>query len=802
MRRISLRCRYLAILVLTAIVVGLVVQEVGQKLADVQNGAATTINDFYSQHGAVRTLKDAIEEADRAVFTDTLGTDVSGTDKIVQSLSRIVGEIGKNRALCEDGHFAGLCEALSLQADQLRATRHFSENAEAVGKLKTLAHLFERRFYDAIVDNIFTALQASRLISNYLWGVAAICLAVMMAGFAVFEYAIRRPILMIARAMEGEGNGLQPFQSLSLARGRELAILIHAFEGMRAQVRSRQLRLQSVLDSTGDGIVTLLDSGAIESMNRAAEILCGCGERDATGRTLEEVLGCRPLSWPPFLDGESILDLQTPDGAGRQISLKYSRFQIDGARRYTLMLADVTERQVMISQLTTAAERDVLTGLYNRRYFFQELERIYEQAQRNPFLRVALLFIDLDHFKFVNDTFGHQAGDDLLVEIAQALKAKVRKNDLLARLGGDEFAIVLLDVDDIAAEDTAERFRNQIAGHSFHYTGHSVDVGCSIGVSLLTPTVRSVEDLVAQADLSCRHAKKQGRNRYHLYRDDGHEGFEELTADMGVTGQVRLVLAENKLRLAFQPIVALKTGAVVAHEVLSRIETVSGQPLASAGPLIAAAERVGAAFDIDRWVWRTLFAAMAKDCVPMPGARLSVNLSGQTIGTPGLLEEIESALREFSIDPRLLIFELTETTLIGNTANARSVLEGLKALGCQTALDDFGSGYCSFLYLKELPVDIVKLDGTLVRTIDRVPVNFALVRAMHDMAHALGKSTVAEFVETPSVRRHLEMIGVECGQGYHFGMAELFSSAAVPTGRPVEPWPAASFTPASGVSAF
>ena len=802
MWRISLRYRYLAILILTAVIVGLVVQEVGQKLADVQNGAATTINDFYSHHGTVRTLKEAIEEADRAVFTDALGAPVPAPEKTVQSLSRTVAEIGKYRALCEDGHFAGLCEALSLQADQLRATPRFSENGETVGKLKTLAHLFERRFYDAIVDNIFAALQASRLISDYLWGVAAICLAVMMAGFGVFEYAIRRPVFMIARAMEAEGNGLRPVQPLPPARGGELALLIHAFEGMRAQVRSRQTRLQSVLDSTSDGIVTLLDSGAIESMNRAAETLCECGERAAIGRPVEDVLGCAPLPWPPLLDSEAILDLQNPDGTGRQISLKYSRFQIDGAPRYTLRVADVTERQVMICQLTTAAERDVLTGLYNRRYFFRELERIYEQARRTPSLRVGLLFIDLDHFKFVNDTFGHQAGDDLLVEIAQALKAKARRNDLLARLGGDEFAIVLLDVDDAAAEDTAERFRNQIAGHSFHYTGHSVDVGCSIGVSLLTPTVRSVEDMVAQADLSCRHAKKQGRNRYHLYRDDGHEGLEELTADMGVTGQVRLALAENRLRLAFQPIVALKTGAIVAHEVLSRIETAPGQPLSSAGPLIAAAERVGAAFDIDRWVWRTLFAAMAKGCVPMPGTCLSINLSGQTIGTPGLLEEIEAALQEFSVDPRLLIFELTETTLIGNTANARAVLEGLKALGCQTALDDFGSGYCSFLYLKELPVDIVKLDGALVRTIDQVQVNFALVRAMHDMAFALGKSTVAEFVETPSVRRRLETIGVECGQGYHFGMAELFSSAAAKSGQAVEPWPSVRFAPISNAPAF
>lgn len=775
----SLQIRYLGIVAVTAMMLGVVVYEAEKQLVAVQLSAETTLGNFYNHHVTLETLKSAMDEAERAVHSSRLGVPVANEVAVIQALGSAMSTIRASRTLCDDSHFAGLCEALELRISQMRPVPNFDTNAEAVEGARKLTHMFERRFYDAIIDSIFTALGTSKRLSFYLWLAAATCFLVLMAGFGAFEYAIRRPVRRVVQAMEEEGRGQRLPAQLPTGGASELQALVGAFEGMRAQVRSRQTRLQSVLDNTSDGIVTLTGEGVVESMNRAARVTCAIADGAAIGRPIDEVIGGDSPIWPQKPGSEIIVNVQDPEGAQRQLSLKVAEFRIDGQPRYNLMVADVTERQILIDQLTLAAEHDALTGLHNRRYFFQQMERLCERAMRPGGPKAALLAIDLDHFKFVNDTFGHQAGDDLLVEIAQKLQERARKSDLLARLGGDEFAILLFDVDARCAEGIAESFRSHIANHPFHYEGKTVEIGCSIGVALLDPSVHEIEELVARADMSCRQAKRQGRNRYHLYSDvEDPANFDGLTADMSVTGRVRHALSEGRLHLAFQPIVAIAGGQVFGHEVLSRLDENGTGELVSAGPLIAEAERVGAAYDIDRWMLHSLFEAINAGRVPRPDGFFSVNLSAQTVATPGVLDDIVSALEHFAIDPKRLVFEITETTLIANTTQARLTLDGLRRLGARTALDDFGSGYCSFLYLKELPVDIVKLEGTLVSRIDSDPVSLSLVKAMHEVASALGKETIAEFVETEAILAALARIGVPLGQGHHFGIPRLFQPKA------------------------
>lgn len=379
-----------------------------------------------------------------------------------------------------------------------------------------------------------------------------------------------------------------------------------------------------------------------------------------------------------------------------------------------------------------------------------------------------MLYIDLDNFKFVNDTLGHLAGDRVLVEVTGLLRKRLRKSDLLARLGGDEFAVLLYDVDALQAVQAAEFYRHQLSDYMFKYETKAIDIGCSIGVSMFTPDVLTKEDLLARADIACHIAKRTGRNSVHIYHSDDKENMASMYADMGWARRIKDAIENNHFVLACQPIVHTSTLMVSSYEVLLRMRDENDVFIMPAG-FLPSAERFGLMLDIDRWVIVHAIEALGALRKETPNLRYSINLSAKAVCDTTILTVIKEALTRYDVEPSSVTFEITETVAIGNMSTAVDFLEQLRALGCFTALDDFGVGYSSFAYLKDLPVDYVKIDGSFVKNIETNALHRAMVKSMNEISHAIGKKTVAEFVENERSLALLREMGVDYVQGYHIG---------------------------------
>ena len=459
------------------------------------------------------------------------------------------------------------------------------------------------------------------------------------------------------------------------------------------------------------------------------------------------------------------------DGTTFPMALKVSSMVLEGRQLYTGLVADISERKAMLDHLKNMAEHDGLTGLYNRTYFQGELERVVERTRRGG-QTCALFYIDLDNFKYVNDTMGHAAGDKLLIDVASILHRRARKSDLIARFGGDEFTVLLYDISAARVLHTAESFRAMLAGYDFMQNGEKINVGCSIGVAMIAPEIRSPEEVMSHADLACHLAKRGGRNRVHLYQPADAENASTMSLDMGWTQRIKEAIESSRFAIACQPIVNTGTRAIESYEVLIRMLGKNNE-LIMPGGFLPSAERFGLAQDIDRWVINQAIDTLAGQRLSCPDLCYSINLSGQTIVDLGVCNLIQKKLLDTGLDPSALMFEVTETVAIADMAAAVKFLASLRAIGCRTALDDFGSGMSSFAYLKDLPVDCVKIDGRFVKNLASNPIDQAMVKAMNDIVHALGKTTVAEFVENEESFRLLAEFGVDYAQGYHLGRPDV-----------------------------
>lgn len=427
---------------------------------------------------------------------------------------------------------------------------------------------------------------------------------------------------------------------------------------------------------------------------------------------------------------------------------------------------DITQQKTVERQLAYQAQHDALTGLANRRQFHQELERVVSRVARSG-AACALLYIDLDQFKYINDTLGHAAGDRLLIEFSTLLKTHVREGDLLSRFGGDEFTILLYNVDEAGVVKVAENLRAMVERYRFLEKGSVYNVSCSIGAAVIDNSVLSVDECMAHADLACHLAKTSGRNRCHLYRvdDKSKAGME---ADMGWASRVKETLENNRMKIVYQPIASLFDGVVRDYEVLARMHTDDGKIILPGG-FMPAAERFGLIQSVDRWMVESAIQKLAQLRASGVVVNFSINLSAHAFEDEQLLPLIKRVLNETGVDPCALTFELTETAAIGNMVKAVKFISALKDLGCQFALDDFGSGFSSFTYLKHLPVDKLKIDGAFVQNMAQSTVDQAMVASMNQVAHALNKITIAEFVENKETLALLQRFGVDYAQGHFIG---------------------------------
>ncbi len=548
------------------------------------------------------------------------------------------------------------------------------------------------------------------------------------------------------------------------------------------------------LDSLAEAIIATDKDGRITYMNPAAEQLTGSAADAASGKLLEEIVSLvdetdrRLLSDPvhqALTTGAAVnlsrraLMLSRASGSERSIELSASPIR-NPARELVgavVMLHDVTEMRGLTRQMSYQAAHDALTGLVNRREFERRLEEAIESGHRGDGQHV-LCYLDLDRFKLVNDTSGHLAGDSMLREVAKLLRDAVRDSDTVGRLGGDEFGILLVGCPLEKARQIADDVTRAVGDHRFVWRDKIFNIGASIGLVEISRESGTLEELLAAADTACYVAKKQGTGRVVVYsaRD---EALARHTGEIQWLQRLQSALKENRFHLYQQVIVAAHDDdGGPAMEVLVRLHDESGHDLPPA-EFMRAAERYRLMGLVDRWVVQTTLAALGRGAIAVPPRHsVAINISGQTLGDLQFLEFVVECLDSTGVTPGQVCFEIAESAVIANLDHARRFVGVLHGMGCQFALDDFGSGVGSFSNLKTLPLDYLKIDGSFIRNLARDSVNQAMVTAMIKLARTLNFKVIAEQVEDSSAEEAARRMGVDYLQGYAIGRPQPLELAA------------------------
>ena len=543
-------------------------------------------------------------------------------------------------------------------------------------------------------------------------------------------------------------------------------------------------RAQVTLRSIGEGVIRTDADGRVEFMNPVAEKLTGWPLPGAQGMSIESVFKVfreedREVPQNPVThslrDGRQVKTnadwlLVSRNGAEYGIQccacpINNSDGQVAGV---VLVFSDVTDARRMAREMTYHATHDTLTGLLNRREFERNLEVILERA-RVETSEHALCYLDLDQFKVVNDSCGHVAGDELLRQVGILLQGTVRKGDIIARLGGDEFGVIMLDCRVHETVLAAENMRQTLEEFRFLWDEKSFQLGVSIGITAVTRASRSVTDLLKDADSACYAAKDLGRNRTHVYRSDD-AGLARQYETVQWVARLNRAIEEDRFRLYCQAIAPAQAQGIGTHyELLLRLQE-EGKDLILPGVFLPAAERFHLATKVDRAVIEMAFCWISESSPRVPELDLwFINLSGHSLGDEEFLEFVNRITDRYEVPPNRVCFEVTETAAISNLSSASRFMRVLRKRGFRFALDDFGSGLSSFGYLKNLPVDFLKIDGMFVRDILDDPIDFALVRSINEIGQVMGKRTIAESVENEAILGKLREIGVDYVQGYGVG---------------------------------
>ncbi|HUY83475.1 MAG TPA: EAL domain-containing protein, partial [Steroidobacteraceae bacterium] len=557
-------------------------------------------------------------------------------------------------------------------------------------------------------------------------------------------------------------------------------------------------RAQVTLQSIGDAVITTDSTGRIDYMNPVAESLTGWESREAQGRLIGEVLtvideATREAGECPVMrclrEGH-VLGLAEHTvlvtRLHREIAIQDSAAPIrnrDGeAVGAVMVFHDVSKERRLHRALHYQASHDALTGLINRREFENRLAAAVESVRRDAASRYVLLYMDLDQFKLVNDTCGHPAGDQLLKQITGVVQMRVRAGDTLARLGGDEFGILLQDCALDQAIRIAEALRQSIRDYRFVWQDGAFGVGASIGVVEITKETPTVASVMSAADVACYSAKDSGRNRVELYTPDNVPARHR---EMHWISRLTRACEESRFDLVYQPIVPIGAAGVEREhfELMLRLCDEPGV-LVSPAEFIPAAERYNLMPTIDRWVVRTaLRRVVHRSGSGVEPYTIAVNLSGNSLNDERFLEFLIGELSGANLVPGAICFEITETAAIANLGNVAHFMRELKARGCHFALDDFGSGLSSFMYLKTLPVDYLKIDGQFIENVTRDPVDRSMVEAISQVGRAMGIRTIAERVESREVLVELGRLGIGFAQGLHIAVPRSIAEFPYAAGR-------------------
>ena len=568
---------------------------------------------------------------------------------------------------------------------------------------------------------------------------------------------------------------------------------IAAHEGTITDITERKIaetrvfeekeRAQVTLQSIGDGVITTDAEGRVDYLNPVAQGLTGWEGRNARGRPIEDIMSivnehtrtsvenpvvrCLREGRVITLADNSVLINKDGAEVPIQDSAAPIRDRIGNVIGAVMVFHDVSKESRLFRQLSYQASHDSLTGLINRREFENRLVTALDKSHSSPEQEHALLYLDLDQFKVVNDTFGHTAGDELLRQISELVQANIRSTDTLARLGGDEFGILLERCDEERAMEVAEAIRMAIESYRFNWKESFTSVRASIGIVLVNNESSDVASMMSSADVACYSAKDMGRNKTHLYQDsDASMRHEEMKWVSRITSAVE----ENRLELFYQPIIGIGKNNANSrghYELLLRMRDENGE-LVQPNSFIPAAERYNLMSTLDRWVIHEALSQLADRNPEAEKARftLAINLSGTSLSEDRFLQYVIDELSKQKLPAGAICFEITETAAISNLSRVIYFMQTLKNLGCMFSLDDFGSGLSSFTYLKNLPVDYLKIDGQFIRNVAADAVDESMVCAINQVGKAMGIETIAERVETREVLDKLSELGIAYAQGY------------------------------------
>ncbi|MGZ4172908.1 MAG: EAL domain-containing protein [Solirubrobacteraceae bacterium] len=617
------------------------------------------------------------------------------------------------------------------------------------------------------------------------------CLYVSHSGvgglFGEQERQLAAYVVTLAGAALENAQGFAEAQELS----RSLELRVHErtaeLSASKEEMAATLSLLTATLESTTDGILVVDALGRIVSHNRKfgdmwrmpPEILAARDDERMVACAIEQLLDAdaflskiRELDEDPEAESYDLLEFK--DG---RVFERYSLPQrIDGrcvGRVWSFR--DVTLQKQSERELEHLANHDGLTGLMSRRRFEQEVERTLSHISRYGG-RVAAMILDVDNFKYVNDTLGHGAGDELIRSVARLLAGRLRASDVVARLGGDEFAVLLREVDAETAQQVAADVLTAVRHHTAFIAGQRISMTVSIGVALLEDEAVDAGQLLADADLAMYDAKRGGRDGVSIYTPE-RAREARLEARLSWAERLREALENDSFVLYAQPILDLRSGEVTRHEVLLRLPGERGEALAPE-TFLPSAERLGIGPAIDRWVVTHAIRELGSWTGPGRAHSLAINLSGSSIGDPELPDLIAAEIQAAGVEPGRVIFEVTETATIANMDEAKRFTAAVTELGCKFALDDFGTGFGSFYYLKHLPVDYLKIDGDFVDDPEGNEVDRLVVNAIVDMARGMGKQTIAEHVQSAGMLAQARRLGIDYAQGYHIGLPAPLSELA------------------------
>ncbi|NMH66943.1 putative bifunctional diguanylate cyclase/phosphodiesterase [Shewanella salipaludis] len=604
-------------------------------------------------------------------------------------------------------------------------------------------------------------------------------IAIVTLGYFWLKKGLLSPFKDLMQQLDHIDPAAKDYTPVVASGGAELVILADRVNTLLAGSFQHRERAKITLESISDAVLLTDVWARTVYLNPQAERLFGLSCAEATGATVAALLRSDDKineTLFAFMHGGATEPLQTkmklpmavPRVMARNISnLRNHQGQVIGT---VILLRDITQEEVLKQQLRRRANFDPITGLPSRMAFEARLADFSAKAGN-----IAVCYLDLEQFKLINDNCGHNAGDRMLAMVAKAMQACLSRHELLARLGGDEFGLVIINRSALEVAQLLKHLLSQVVLQVLQDKGRHYKVGLSIGVAFgRAPQIRANE-LLKDADIACIAAKRKGSNQIHFYDAKDKELAYQRNAPKWAI-RISQAIQNNELLLYYQTIESLMPGrARKRMEILLRIQEPSGQILPPA-QFIAAAERFKLMPEVDKEVIRKSFQWLSRHSEFWDDHCISINLSGNSLGAEGMVEYIANQLRLFAIPSACICFEITETTAIQNQQRALEMLHRLRKLGFSFALDDFGSGFASYGYLRELPVDYVKIDGCFVRQLASNAKDYAIVKSIHDVCRVMGIETVAEFVENQAILDKLHSIGVDYAQGYGIGRPKPLES--------------------------